>query len=56
MMMHLLDFLSIDIDVEETMRRISENSHDKRFAEILFPMEKISYKPKKPQSLVFILV
>lgn len=54
MVMHLLDFLSID--VEETMRRLSENSHDKRFAEILFLMEKISNKPEKTQSFDFNLV
>lgn len=45
MVMHLLDFLSID--VEETMRRISENDHDKRFNEIMLVLEQIPDKPKK---------
>lgn len=47
MVMHLLDFLSID--VEETMRRLSENSHDKRFAEIIRLLEQMTDKTKKTE-------
>jgi hypothetical protein len=53
MVMYLLDFLSIDI--EETMRKISENSNDKRCAQIMLMLEQISDKPKKSTSLGFCL-
>jgi hypothetical protein len=45
LVMHLLDFLCID--VEETMRKISENSHDKRFAQIMLALEEFSDNPEK---------
>ena len=54
MVMHLLEFLSID--VEENMRKISENSHDKRFAQIMLMLEQMSDNPKKTTSLGFCLV
>ena len=54
MVTHLLDFLCIDI--EQTMRKISENSNDKRLAEIMLILENISNKHQKTDKADFLMV
>jgi hypothetical protein len=55
MVNHLLEFLSIDI--EDTMRKILQRSHnDTRFMAIISMLEKCSHKPEKNDNLGVVLI